>query len=289
MIRFPFELFAGDSGFPVHMQYGSHEEDDCYLHGHYDFSELVVVLNGEAQHIVNGESYPIAKGDVFVINQHTGHSFMGANQLKICNIMFQPEVAFAGAYDMKKMPGFQALFVLEPHFFQNHRFCSQLKLTAGKFSLIQQNIHSMMEEYDRKEEGWKDLLLSSFRMFCVTLSRYYNTDTVGQDNAFIKLADAVACIEKNYCRNLSTEELAGIAGYSERQFLRLFRSVFSTTPGLYITELRMKKAQNLLKSGSLSIGEIAWRCGYDDQNYFSRAFKKHIGMTPTEYQSLTWK
>ena len=289
MIRFPFELFAGDSGFPVHMQYGAHEEDDCYLHGHYDFSELVVVLNGEARHIVNGESYPIAKGDVFVINQHTGHSFMGANQLKICNIMFQPEIAFAGAYDMKKMPGFQALFVLEPHYFQNHRFCSQLKLKAGDFTFVQQQIHTMMEEYNRKEEGWKDLLLSSFRMFCVTLSRYYNTDTVSQNNAFIKLADAVTYIEKNYCQNLSTEELSGIAGYSERQFLRLFRSVFSTTPGLYITELRMKKAQKLLKSGTLSIGETAWRCGYDDQNYFSRAFKKHTGMTPTEYQSLTWK
>ena len=118
------------------------------------------------------------------------------------------------------------------------------------------------------------------------LSRCYNTENVSPDHAFLKLADAVAYMENNYSDAISTETLAGIAGYSERQFLRLFKSVFATTPNLYIVNLRMKKAQQLLKAADATIGEIAWNCGYDDQNYFSRVFKKHTGMTPSEYQRI---
>ena len=287
MIRFPFRLFSEQEEFPIHFQYGFHEQNDCYVHGHADFSELVIVLGGSAQHIVNNETYPIAKGDIFVINSLTEHGFSDAQHLEICNIMFKPEAAFADVLDMKQLPGFQALFILEPHYSQNHGFCSQLRLTAGEFSDTAALVHQTLAEYQQKNGGWQDLVRANFHLLCVHLSRLYRTSTDNDDIGFIKLAGAVAYIENHYCTALSTEQLANIAGYSERQFLRLFKSVFSVTPNLYIISLRMKKAQSLLKTSTLSIGEIAWSCGYDDHNYFSRIFKKHTGMTPTEYQSLT--
>lgn len=287
MIRFPFRLFSDSEDFPIHIQYGYHEKDDCYVHGHEDFSELVIVVEGAAQHIVNQESYPISKGDIFVINQYTEHGFASAEHLEIFNIMFRAEETFSDVHDMKQMSGFQALFVLEPHYSQNHSFCSQLKLTASEFTAVKTLVMDTLEEYKRKEVGWKDLVSAQFQLLCVMLSRLYQTDTAGTDNAYLKLAGAVAHIENHYCTAVTTEELAKIAGYSERQFLRLFKSVFSVTPNLYIINLRMKKAQQLLKTSPLSIGEIAWNCGYDDHNYFSRIFKKHVGMTPSEYQLLT--
>ncbi len=286
MIRFSFSLFSHNEEFPIHFQYGFHEKDDCYVHGHEDFSELVIVLEGSAQHIVNNETYPISKGDIFVINPFTAHGFTSAQNLQICNIMFKPESVFSEVYDMKQMPGFQALFVLEPHYFQNHSFCSQLRLKAGEFADVTALIHSTLAEYNKKDDGWRDLVFSRFLLLCITLSRLYRTNTENDTVGFLKLAGAIAHIENHYCTALTTESLAKIAGYSERQFLRLFKSVFSITPTLYITNLRIKKAQTLLKTSTMSIGEIAWNCGYDDHNYFSRQFKKQTGMTPTEYQSL---
>lgn len=285
MIRFKFSLFSESENFPIHIQYGFHE-DNLYVHSHEDFSELVIVLEGNSQHIVNDESYEISKGDVFVINQFTEHSYVNANQLRICNIMFKPDDVFANVYDMKKTSGFQALFVLEPHYSQNYHFCSQLKLTASEFKLIEQHITEMIEVYTKKDICWQDTVFSGFCLLCIMLSKYYNTDTAGNDNEFVKLAGAVAYIENNYCSSITTEELARIAGYSERQFLRLFKSIFASTPNIYIINLRMKKAQQLLRSSDMTIGEIAWNCGYDDHNYFSRVFKKHAGMSPSEYQAL---
>ena len=48
---------------------------------------------------------------------------------------------------------------------------------------------------------------------------------------------------------------------------------------------RMNYARELLTTTSLPIGEIAERCGYESNIYFSRQFKRKIGMTPTEYQN----
>ncbi len=286
MIKFKFNLFTKSDDFPIHIQYGFHEENDCFTHGHEDFSELVIVLDGSAEHTVNNESYGISKGDVFVINQDTEHGFNYANHMRICNIMFKPEEVFANVFDIKQLPGFQALFVLEPHYSQKVRFCSRLKLKANEFKAVENMITDIIEHYDKKDIGWKDYVSSSFMLLCIALSRLYNGQVNAYDNEFIKLADAIAYIENNYCGDISTHGLAAMSGYSERQFLRLFKSVFSTTPNLYILNLRIKKAQQLLKSSNLTIGEIAWNCGYDDHNYFSRIFKKHTDMTPSEYRAL---
>ena len=287
MIEFPFSLFAESEQFPIHIQYGYHEADDCYLHMHRDFSELVVVLGGRAQHIVGEESYPIAMGDVFVIDPYTAHRFTEAVHLKICKLMFRPEEVFAGLYDMKRLAGFQALFILEPHYSHNYHFCSQLRLAASDFTSAQQRIEEMMAVYTDKPSGWQDQIAALFHLLCLQLSRCYQETSIEKGNAFVKLAGAVAYLENHCCSEISTETLADIAGYSDRQFLRLFQSVFETTPHRYMTTLRMNKAQQLLRSSGISIGEIAWKCGYDDQNYFCRVFRKHTGMTPSAYRKLS--
>lgn len=66
--------FTQDETFPFFIQYGTHDEDLC-LHTHADFSELVIVLSGTATHVVDGEEYPIRKGDVFVISNNTAHGY----------------------------------------------------------------------------------------------------------------------------------------------------------------------------------------------------------------------
>ncbi len=286
MIQFPFHIFTDSPQFPIHMQYGFHEENDCYAHLHEDFSELVIVLDGAAQHIVNTERHCITKGDVFVINHETVHSFSEAVHLRICNIMFKPECTFASAYDMKQLSGFQALFVLEPHFTQNHHFCSHLKLTAGAFTTTERLVQEMMMTYRSREPGWMDTTFAMFQLLCLSLSRFYRTADIPSENTFVKLAGAIAHLENNFCSDLSTRTLAGIAGYSQRQFLRLFHEVFGTTPNAYILGLRMRKAQQLLKESTLPIGEIAWSCGYDDQNYFSRTFRRSTGMSPSDYRAF---
>lgn len=283
-ISFPYALFAGDDAFALHLQYGFHDEE-LYIHTHADFSELVIVLDGTAQHIVNGETYPIAKGDVFVISNETAHGFASAEKLRICNLMFQNAI-FAHCNDIRQLAGFRALFVLEPHYARETRFVSQLRLHADAYAETVEQIAEMMEIYRAREAGWRDALYAEFIRLCLRLSHAYGEDAADMAPEVMKLADAAAYIEHHFTEPITLAQLAEKAGYSERQLFRLFRSTFGKSPQSYITSLRMQKAQTLLRNSAMPVGEVAWRCGYDDQNYFARCFRQFAGMTPTAYRGM---
>ena len=119
--------FTNEEDFPIFVQYGYHN-DDFVTHMHEDFSELVIILEGHAMHRVGEESFYIKKGDVFVINENTSHSFYDAKELRLCNIMFSMKKIFQGRYDITQCAGFHALFLLEPYHVQKEHFTSRLLL-----------------------------------------------------------------------------------------------------------------------------------------------------------------
>lgn len=79
-------------------------------------------------------------------------------------------------------------------------------------------------------------------------------------------------------------DYAGLAGMSPSHFIRCFKAERHVTPNVYLTRLRMEKAQLLLRETDLKIREVAARLGYDDPFYFSNVFKKYTGISPTQYR-----
>jgi YesN/AraC family two-component response regulator len=65
---------------------------------------------------------------------------------------------------------------------------------------------------------------------------------------------------------------------------QLFRKNLGKTFSEYVSELRIKKARELLKRTDLSIEEVAIQAGYVDYYYFNKVFKKHCGMTPAKFR-----
>lgn len=284
MIQFPLSNFTEDEDFPFVIQYGAHEKN-MYLHSHKDFSELVIVLSGTAEHLVDAEHYRIRKGDVFVINQDTAHGYEDAEDFRMCNIMFRPSFFMTPEVDITQSPGFQALFVLEPHDARTSRFCSRLKLDMIEFSQLQRIIETLYQEYTLRQTGWKTMVKSDFLRLIIMLSRWYRYEAIQNSPGSVKLAGALAFMEKHYAETILVSQLASLSHYSQRQFIRLFKDAFSCIPMAYLTNLRMQKAQELLKTTQLSMTEISERCGYSDSNYFSRIFKKYHCMTPSDYRS----
>lgn len=94
-----------------------------------------------------------------------------------------------------------------------------------------------------------------------------------------------AFLEAHYRDDLSLQSVAGKMGYSEVYFCRLFKNCFDKTFIMYLNDLRMAKAVELLKDISINIKEISERVGYRDANYFTRIFKKKMGMTPSEFRN----
>lgn len=284
MFKMPLSIFTKDETFPFFIQYGEHKED-LYLHSHDNFSELVIVLNGTAEHIVDDERYRIMKGDVFVISDETEHGYTDVHDFRICNIMFDPRYFMTPELDITGSAGFQALFVLEPQCTKNKSFTSRLRLDIDSFIRINSMIEKMHKEYSEKNIGWKTMIKSDFLELTVMLSRLYSIDNLADEKGIITLASAIAYIEKNYTEQLTVAGLAKLSNYSERQFLRLFHKAFGCMPMTYVANLRMQKARELLRTTDLTVTETAFRCGYSDSNYFSRVFKKFNDATPSEFRA----
>jgi AraC-like DNA-binding protein len=95
-----------------------------------------------------------------------------------------------------------------------------------------------------------------------------------------------AHIEANLHRALPVAELARVAGLSRAHFSRLFAASEGMAPGQYVLERRLESAARLLVQGaSLPVKEIAILTGFPDPNYFAKAFRRHYGLSPTDYRT----
>lgn len=82
----------------------------------------------------------------------------------------------------------------------------------------------------------------------------------------------------------SAAELASACCLSESRFTHLFREATGRSLKEFIATMRIDRAKSLLTSTDMSVREIAEMIGYDDQNYFSRIFRRAIGLSPTDYR-----
>ena len=99
-----------------------------------------------------------------------------------------------------------------------------------------------------------------------------------------KLRSALACLESRISDpTLSVDDLADAAGMSRSYFAKLFSEVYRVPPAKYITMIRLEKAKALLTEGGLSVGEVAESVGYSSLYYFSSAFRREIGVCPTDF------
>ncbi len=285
MLYFHLDIFTEVVDFPLFIQYGHHERI-VEPHVHCDFSELVIVLSGHAVHHVGEESFYVKKGDVFVVNENTGHWYDEVKELRICNIMFRMRDLLTRRYDITHTAGFHALFIIEPQQVQSENFESRLVLSDREFLSLKNNLDFMLKEYEGDNEGRETMLISSFLYVVTALSRLYEKKPYTEKGNIMVLAETLSYIEKNFAEKITIEQMAEFSGYSKRHFNRLFKDTYKTTPLDYVLSLRIENACYLLKKKEKSISDIASDSGFDNTNYFCRIFKQRTGVTPSQYRQI---
>ncbi|MBD5393163.1 MAG: response regulator [Lachnospiraceae bacterium] len=111
------------------------------------------------------------------------------------------------------------------------------------------------------------------------------TRTVSEKNAK-PIRQIYAYIEQHYAEHLSLESVAGLVNLNPVYLSNLFKKESGQNFTEYLTDYRMKKAKEFLKNGDMNINEIADALGYTDARYFSKVFKKEVGVKPTDYRKI---
>jgi len=166
-------------------------------------------------------------------------------------------------------------------------FCT---FEAEKMPQIKTDFTNMLNAWNRRDEfSWCDAL-SCFYTIMSKLLHCVEDEKAGNDQAsdyiqrkrYQYMKKAYDYIALNYHDpRLSIGDLAEIAGVSQRRFGELFNMLYGTTPGHYITNLRMMTAKEMLLAGGYTIAEIAASVGYISSSYFCRVFLREVGTTPS--------
>ena len=120
------------------------------------------------------------------------------------------------------------------------------------------------------------------------IGQLYNEHKI-EDTDFIKMKkieEAMEYLKINYGDpDLKISNLATVVNMSEKHFRRIFLDIYKKTPYLFLQQFRINKAEILLLNTAKSISDIAIQCGFSDVYSFSHSFKKHTGISPSEYRA----
>jgi len=143
---------------------------------------------------------------------------------------------------------------------------------------------SMLSLFKQKRIGYEAEMMSLLYK-AVALIQIADRSSYFPGVRYQKIAPAIEYINKNYCNGgIRMTHLAELSGVSTRYFNELFSVFFGVSPKEYIIRMQLDTARNLLATSNDPIGQIASACGFGDVYYFSKVFRKTMGMTPSEYR-----
>ena len=274
-VKFSGMLRYSDLGFSLHHDILT---QDNLLHTH-DFHEMEIILSGSAVNSINGKSFPIGPGDVFIVGKGATHEISQVDQLELYNLGFRSQAMRSIGDDLLKLPGFRALFLMDQ---PSDPTCHRLTLDSAQLKTVKRLLDEMYEEYCRNLPGCQTVLLSEFARLSVLLSRNYSHGI--PEKRIWQMASVLAKMEQDYAEPLSIADLADSVYLSERHFRRQFEDIYQQSPKAYLQNIRLNAAMQLLRQQELSITDIALACGFSDCNHFSRVFRQRFGISPTEYR-----
>lgn len=139
---------------------------------------------------------------------------------------------------------------------------------------------------ETNEQKIIDAYISSARAYEFIMECFRLTKNLGSFNQELPepILQVITFLQQRYGEYISIDQMATIAGLSSSYFIKQFRKHTNTTPSQYLTQIRIKKASEMLRHTDLSVKDIATRTGYENANYFNKVFRKITGFSPSEFR-----
>ncbi len=225
---------------------------------------LIYCINGEGYVNVDGQSCLVSADSYFVIPANKAHSYWASQDI--------PWSIYWLHFGGKQSHQFEHFGgrVIPIKAGVGDRIDDRINLfneilTALEFGFSKENIEFANLSLNR-------LLASFFYMQTYRASKGYQSRNPVDQSIFF--------MQKNLIKNIKIGDISNFVGLSESHLSKIFRNQTGTSPIDYFINLKMQEAIRLLTNKSLRVKEVAFNLGYNDPFYFSRLFKKHIGVSP---------
>lgn len=253
--------------------------DVVYPHRH-DFYEILFIIKGSGFYQIDFNKYELLPNTIFFVSPGQVH------EIQFSDDVFGFIFLFTG--------DFYLINKTDKNILNQFPFFDNLKLETKPLNLdLEKNIAfiqmmfskaadlSSENEYDIDDEirAILDLIL----MFC---KRNYPQTQI--ENKLKKgknrLSEFQNLIQKNYLQNWTLKQYADILNITPNHLNEIVKFNTGTTATALIDQKIILEIKRVLLHTDLNVTEIAQKFGFEDQSYFSRFFKRHVGVSPKEYK-----
>ena len=253
--------------------------EDFPLHAH-DFNETFIIVSGSATHILGEWEYPLRRGDVFAIKGDSVHGFRDVRHLDVINLMYDPGFFYQPYSEIRTIPGFDPLFLVEPKIRLKRDYSPALHLGDEALGYAVMMAEFILEQQERGNEALNPVLRLNFTALVSYLATQYDVQR-GASAQVSALSRALAYMESHIDQPIRISDVAAGVFLSARQLERLFNEYYGESPQKYLQRMRMQKALSLLIRQNESVASAARQSGFDDVAYFTRVFRQTYGITPS--------
>lgn len=256
-----------------------------YNHWHEE-AEILFVTEGELELVINDISIYAKRGTVVLIPPNLLHAAYQSTARKgsFSSIVFHPD--FITSKNNDKIQKEQLTPFLDNTFVSSYIMNPTDQNSDLVQSLLQKFSELYVEQAPCKElmmKGYLYLLL----FYLLQNEKKYNLKSSSAYLNEERKKHILTYIEENYQNPLTLQEMAASVNLSKEQFCRFFKQAFRSTPVSYLNQYRINRSMDLLTKSDLPVIDIAVSVGFDSSNYFSIAFRKSTGMTPSQYRKMT--
>lgn len=241
------------------------------------YAELMIVLEGQAIDLIDGQEYHVQAGDVYVLYPGMLHEQREAMGYRYAIFKFDREVFAAEANDLRGLPGFHLLFSMKAG--------SALRAVADGATLAAiEPLACMMErEMESTSQESEAMVRHLFMAAVAILCRNCQPSAPSMRLYRQVVAEALGYMEAHYAEAVSLDDLARVTGYSRRHFTRLFRGTMGRSAMDHLTDLRLNAACRLLEKNE-PLTAVAAACGFSDASALCRAFRRRFGVAPGAFR-----
>jgi len=163
-----------------------------------------------------------------------------------------------------------------------------VRLAARERARAEALLADLTAEHDGRSEGREVMIRALLDQFLLWAKRWATRQRAHEESGrSAEAAERVRLVadmlRRRHTERFTIAELAREAHLSRSRFMELFREEFGTSPGEFHRRVQMEKAVELAKHTGMTWEQIARHLGFDDPSYFSRAFKKVMGMSPSNF------
>jgi AraC-like DNA-binding protein len=229
---------------------------------------LIYCMEGKGEIRLNETVYPIPAGHCFIIPAGMPHSYHSDEQ----NPWSIYWIHFSG-----NKSSLYSRFACQP-----------MAIERGKTSRISDRIDLFSEIFRNLDRGFS---IETLEYVNLCLPHLLASFTYQSQFRLIKesrekdpVAQSINFMLENLAQKLKLEEIAAETSLSASHYSRLFVNRTGHSPMDYFIQLKIQRACRLLDNSGWMIADVAREMGFDDQFYFSRVFRKVMGMSPGEYR-----